>query len=336
MGALLAVPAVLAGAAAAPPVAGAASAEYTGGRVIYNAGAGERNDLSVDGGVGSVTLLDAGATVRPGRGCAAVPGGVTCGGAGELRGLVIYVRDEDDRVFADTYAVTRTEIHGGDGRDDLHSGSGNGNAHVLVGGTGADRLSTATNQSGDSTLEGGPGDDVLLNGEGGFARLTGGTGDDDLSVGYSALRGDRMDGGPGEDVYAYPAADADSAPPDALRALVAPSAGVDRMRLQAAGTFDLAALDCGGCVEGVIGSDGPDVLLGDARPNPISGEGGDDVIDPRGGADRVWAGDGADVVLARDGARDALTCGDGFDRLVADAADAFGDGSCEAVDLPAG
>ena len=67
---------------------------------------------------------------------------------------------------------------------------------------------------------------------------------------------------------------------------------------------------------------GDDVLVGSQGP---------DVLDPGPGRDVVRGGDGDDVVTAVDGEVDVIVCGEGNDRVQADAVDRV-DASCEEVE----
>lgn len=79
----------------------------------------------------------------------------------------------------------------------------------------------------------------------------------------------------------------------------------------------------------LFGRAGNDTLVGGFGDDVISGGAGNDVITPGSGADRVTAGDGSDTVLAGDGERDAIDCGAGNDRVVADRFDRLK--GCESV-----
>jgi hypothetical protein len=69
------------------------------------------------------------------------------------------------------------------------------------------------------------------------------------------------------------------------------------------------------------GSRGADVLRGGAGADVLAGGRGHDRIRGGGGNDRLAGGRGADLLLARDGAWDAIDCGRGADRGVADRGD---------------
>lgn len=73
-----------------------------------------------------------------------------------------------------------------------------------------------------------------------------------------------------------------------------------------------------GCT--IVGTPGPDRLVGTKRADVICGLGGDDTIFGRGGADRILGGTGNDVIRGG-GGRDAVDGGEGADRLVGSAGD---------------
>jgi len=318
--AVLALAFALLAAPAAP--ATAATVAYTQGVVKYWAAPSEVNDLSVAGAGGYVVLTERSATLTAGRGCAATgDGSVACGSPESdlsVR-LEIYLRAGDDRVDAETLLDDVT-VYSGKGADVVHSGSGAGGRHTLDGGSGADMLSTATNVGGLSVMTGGPDDDVLDVQEGGEMRLSGGGGNDELRA--SGDVGGPLDGGSGNDTYVLGDAVALS--------LVLAGPGVDTLSLEAVPAL-VDLLSCASCVERIVGSPGDDALFGDGAANTILAGEGADVVDPRGGADSVDAAAGDDVVLTRDGVRDAVTCGEGADRVVADGIDDVDFGSCETI-----
>ena len=189
----------------------------------------------------------------------------------------------------------------GDG-DDSATG-----AASIYGGNGADEL---TGGVGDDYLSGGPGEDIL-NGEAGNDRLVDHERDDDAS---SLPASDRFDGGDGVDSVSYGARDS--------------GVVVDLARQSENGTHGEQDALVG--IEDMIGTNGPDLLIGDKRANaltagPIGSRAGDrlrgaagndrlagsigvDVID--GGAGDDWLDPGSQ---ARRG--DVLSGGPGDDRL---------------------
>jgi len=285
--------------------AGSASAStvaVTGAAVVYQAGSGDANALSVSDGLEGTTFSDAGASIQPGAGCATQPSGaVTCAPGPTL--LAISVGDRDDTVNAETNLLDEVRIDGGSGGSD------------------DDTLSTSVNLLGTQVLTGGPGDDSAWAQAGGFGELSGGSGDDSLRYTERApgQAPSRMDGGGGNDLYRWEGPDAFD--PGFPASAIVPGTGFDTLQADLGPfgpgiTVDLVA--CHGCVDRVIGSDLDDVLLGDGRPNVLVGRGGNDVIDPRGGPDLVSAGAGDDTITTRDRMPDLVTCGDGADSVVAD------------------
>lgn len=80
--------------------------------------------------------------------------------------------------------------------------------------------------------------------------------------------------------------------------------------------------DVFGDVEGVIGGQAGDVLIGDGFSNRLIGGRGNDRIAGGKGADVIDGGDGNDSIDAFDKARDQVACGSGRDGLLADSRDA--------------
>jgi Ca2+-binding RTX toxin-like protein len=74
-----------------------------------------------------------------------------------------------------------------------------------------------------------------------------------------------------------------------------------------------------------------DILRGGRGPDTLYGQHGPDLLIGGGGEDELHGGRGDDVFRARDGRVDAIHCGDGHDRVTADAGDRVGS-SCESVD----
>lgn len=79
----------------------------------------------------------------------------------------------------------------------------------------------------------------------------------------------------------------------------------------------------------IIGSPGPDHLVGTACADVIYGRGGNDVLIGRGGKDRLNGGDGRDRLRAADGYADVVNGGPGFDHCRGDQLDVFR--RCEVV-----
>ncbi|QIN81393.1 hypothetical protein GBA63_01195 [Rubrobacter tropicus] len=69
----------------------------------------------------------------------------------------------------------------------------------------------------------------------------------------------------------------------------------------------------------LIGTGGPDRIVGSVRADWIDGRAGDDRISGGGGEDRIQGGPGNDLVRANDDwSRDYVDCGPGFDTVSAD------------------
>jgi Ca2+-binding RTX toxin-like protein len=159
-------------------------------------------------------------------------------------------------------------VRGGGGDDAIDGAGGSDTAH---GGPGADRIVLGVGEV--EGLFGGPGDDRLFGGSGSFDGLIGGAGDDLLH------------GGRGQDLAEF--FGAPSGVRADLEAGTATGQGADRLI----------------AIEGLVGSNFDDVLLGDAISNLIVAQQGDDVVDARGsgtleglGADLIDGGGGDDVL----------------------------------------
>ena len=68
----------------------------------------------------------------------------------------------------------------------------------------------------------------------------------------------------------------------------------------------------------IVGTDGPNTLIGTRQDDVIRGLGGADTIVGRGDKDALFGGAGRDVIKARDGERDRIDCGPGHDTVFAD------------------
>ena len=79
--------------------------------------------------------------------------------------------------------------------------------------------------------------------------------------------------------------------------------------------------DVDATTENATGGGAADTLGGGAEPNTIAGEAGEDVLSGGGGADVLSGGARSDAILARDGVADRVTCGSGYDYVIADARD---------------
>jgi hypothetical protein len=85
-------------------------------------------------------------------------------------------------------------------------------------------------------------------------------------------------------------------------------------------------------VEGVLGGDLADTVIGSPVSNSFDGRQGEDYLDGAGGRDRLVGGSAVDVARSRDGGTpDAVSCGRGPDFAIVDPADEVGE-DCEAFD----
>lgn len=280
---------------------------------------GEANDVRVSSttgrdGLRTFTVVDRGARLEVRGNCVAVDRhAATCSEPSppEFLFVGIGLGDGDDR--ADLSGVTSprpldvASLDGDEGADDIVGGP---LKEVLRGASGADRLSGG---DGDDDLAGDAGDDVLsgdvgadrLNGNTGRDTLLGGPGDDDLSQDDGSfmvpIDDDVLDGGSGRDTIGY------IGRAQSVRVDLG-NPGPDG----SAGEADRVA-----AVEGVVGTPGRDVLIGNAEANVLDGAGGLDRIDGRGGADVLFADDvasGGDEERPR---RDVVRCGAGPDLVFA-------------------
>jgi Ca2+-binding RTX toxin-like protein len=196
--------------------------------------------------------------------------------------------------FADTLTgYDGSNIFYGQNGDDVLRGDWG--ADLLDGGAGNDLLDGGGD---DDTLDGGAGDDAL-DGGAGADLLTGGAGNDHLYGGEGA---DVLVGGDGYDLARY----------DVYGGYGNLSGAVYVDLTLGRGLVGSAAGDTLTSIEGLVGPDGNDVLIGDAQGNTIYGQGGDDVVKGEAGDDALFGGDGADHLYGGAGA-DLIDGGAGFD-----------------------
>jgi hypothetical protein len=195
----------------------------------------------------------------------------------------------------DDVGPTFASITGGRGDDQLHAVAGPGSGARLDGRAGNDRLFGGP---GNDVLFGADGDDSLLGGDGGD-ELWGGSGADLLRGGDGTDRADYY-GLEGVDVTL------DDRPGDG-----APGENDD------AGS-DLEAIRGTLGNDRIVGSDGPNWLLGGGGTDLIDGAGGSDSLAGYGTGSRIIGGAGSDrfdaggkngLIEARDGERDEIFCG---------------------------
>ena len=147
---------------------------------------------------------------------------------------------------------------------------------------------TLTGTSGDDTLRGFGGDDTLSGGAGND-NLFGGDDNDILNGGAGA---DRLDGGAGTDTASYATSN------NAVRVSLA----LADQTVKRQDRTDDAAGDTLISIENLIGSDGADVLTGDAEPNTLSGGANSDELYGGGGADTLTGGEDPDELYGGAGA----------------------------------
>jgi Ca2+-binding RTX toxin-like protein len=148
--------------------------------------------------------------------------------------------------------------------------------------------------TGDDTLEGGDGNDTIR-GQGGSDTLVDGSG------------GDVLDGGGQSDSIRY-----------------ASSTDVTVTLDGAANDGRSGEGDNVTDVETLITGSGNDRLTGSSDDETFDGGSGNDVLNPGAGTDTVRGAAGADLIDVREnneGIRDVVTCGSGFDEVIADLSD---------------
>jgi Ca2+-binding RTX toxin-like protein len=164
-------------------------------------------------------------------------------------------------------------------------------------------------ETGNDTLTGGPSSDWLRGGSGDDV-LNGNDGNDNLSPEGG---NDKLVGGPGPD-YAW------------FDDYYQPVTVTLNGQADDGATGEHADVQ----TENVIAGPEADTLTGNAGANTLHGMNGDDVIEGRGGADYLIGHFGDDTIWALDRARDYITCGDGYDQVLADSRDDVSD-DCESV-----
>lgn len=191
----------------------------------------------------------------------------------------------NDKIYASTGANT---VSGGDGDDYI---SGGADTDTFGGDAGDDRIHGG---GGADWLEAGEGSDRVRGGRQGD-NVLGGAGQDAL---FGSVGGDTLLGGDDDDeLYGGRGTDR-----------VFGEEGSDRIR-------------GGNRADRLIGGEGDDKLSGGRGKDRVFGSGGDDKLFGNSSRDRLSGGHGDDVLKAVDGRRDAVICGPGIDRVVAEAID---------------
>ncbi|MFQ5426054.1 MAG: calcium-binding protein, partial [Gaiellales bacterium] len=233
------------------------------------------------------------------------------------------------------------QINGAEGDDLLTAGagddaiSGEDGDDVLIGGAGADQLNggNGTDWVDYSARAGAVVVDLLDNGSDGDVGGLDGTGDDIIDIenvrggqAGDTLKGDNLDntidGGPGADSI-----DGDGGTDTADYSGRSTPVSVDLADGLPDGGVEDGAGDTLSSIEGAIGGDADDTLLGSSAPNTLSGGPGNDLLNGRLGADYLVGGTGLDtadysdrsapVTADLDGAADDGESGEG-DRIETD------------------
>jgi Ca2+-binding RTX toxin-like protein len=299
------------------------------GTLVYEAGAGEANNVTVEmtSDLSTWLVTDTGAPLTVGEGCTAVdaqhascpaPTGVSAYGAAHL--VDISLGDMDDWASGASACFPREDdslfecsvtIDGGDGDDTLiGNDSETPVGHDYSGPT--------------SRLAGGAGDDILR--AAGSVAMAGGPGADFLEAGVAGSPpvdwSNSLDGGLGADEIVGRGPHDHVTYADRVNRVFVSLDG--RRNDGEAGEGDLVT-----GVEGIRTGSGADVIVGDERANGISAGAGNDLVYARGGNDGVGGGDGADRLYGGTGSdslsgwngNDVLAGLDGSDRLEGEAGD---------------
>jgi hypothetical protein len=300
---VLAVGALLAGGAAS---ASAATVGGTDSAPIFNAVAGETNNVTVtqDVNTGQVTFHDAGQAITSAGGCtldAPNAGDVTCAPAGAVTSITLNLDDNNDTTSFT--AVTAAIVQNGGLGDDTLAASDDSASSTINGDDGIDAINGG---AGIDTINGGAGNDVIAGG-GGNDVINGGADDDTI---VNDAGSDDIHGGAGADTMIY----------------TGPGPGPADVNV----TLDDIANDGIAGENDNVHSD-VDAVLSD---NAV---GGSDTMHGGAGADFFESFLGDDSIDLIDGAADfGAVCDEGNDIVYADAADLTAMGfdpghTCEAV-----
>lgn len=293
------------------PAAASAQVSVVNGRVVFAAGPGASNNVSVSGSSGAITVSDSGTTLLAGAGCTSDnPNQATCSAA--ATSIRVDLGDMNDTFTSST--ALASEATGGAGDDTFSGGSGD---DVVDGGAGADTINGGDGSDtanyddrtaavsltldsnandgemgeGDSiggtveNLVGGGGSDTLT-GNGADNALTGGAGVDQLSGlgGADNFRGgsasDTIDGGDGVDAVTYS---------ERFNSVFVSLDGVANDGEN--DEFDNVLSN----VENITGGRASDELIGDADANSLSGGRGNDSLMGNAGSDVLGGGLGTDT-----------------------------------------
>jgi Ca2+-binding RTX toxin-like protein len=223
-------------------------------------------------------------------GCTVLPTVARCPLGAPLDAIVLAGMGGDDRIAAPGFpGPSAVVIAGGAGGDQISGGEES--EDVLVDGPG----------SGGDLLSALGGDDALLH-NGGGDELHGGDGND-LFLSVSICDGELIDGGAGRDNASW--ARLEGAVAAHLESGVVGAPGAGEAAECSNGSHDTMAW-----IEDLEGSNGADVLYGDAGPNQLLGH---------FGADTYRAGPGEDSILANSADSDAaIDCGADADTALLD------------------
>lgn len=281
--------------------ADASSVMKSAGVIVYLAGDGEANSLTISLQGTNYVFVESSGVDIDGR-CETITSSpnAVCGASG-VSEIDIFLQDVNDSLtINDSVAVPgqpRIVAEGGTGNDMLTGGAG---PESLCGGPGND------------TLNGGGGNDRLdfpcvdpqVDQTLGADELHGGPGDDQLNGGPAGapLESDKLSGGDGTDTADY-----------SQRAAALTITLDDVQNDGEVGESDNVASD----VENVIGGSAGDTLIGSGAPNALDGRDGNDVVSGGGANDTLAGGVGNDTISGGDGG-DTLTGADGDDALAGD------------------
>jgi Ca2+-binding RTX toxin-like protein len=290
--------------------------------VVYQAGPGERNRVSLTGGREEVRISDPAAVISTGAGCSPIDRhSVRCSAA--QFGIV--------RLFVATGAGADTVRSGLPARDAEFTNalivSGGRGDDVLVGGPSGERLYAG---SGADVLRGRGGEDLLSDASAPDSLRSGDpspflSDEGSIAVADPGRGRDSFDGGNGRrDIISY------EARRTGVRVDLANTAAIGG----APGEHDSVE-----AVESAVGTAANDRLAGNRRSNWLIGGDGDDRIAGRGRNDSLEGGNGRDVMLGGPGdeqlsfggdeAPDRAFCGAGTDSLFGMAPGDFLNDDCE-------
>jgi RTX calcium-binding nonapeptide repeat (4 copies) len=254
--------------------------------LVYRAGAGEANRVSLTGTREELRIGDPAAVIEPGPGCSRIDHHSVRCSAPEIGIDRVYIATASG---ADTVRSKLDTIGAGYYGEVLVDG-GHGNDR-LVGGAGRDRLYGG---KGDDVLRGRGGDDQLFDASPQRTLRSGDPSPFEIDEGVHSHA--LVDPGPGRDSF-----DGGDGGGDRV-SYAARSAGV---RVDLANTAAIGGArgerDSVRGVEGTVGGAGNDRLAGNRRNNELDGGAGDDRIVGRHGADFIEAGSGRNVVVAGPG-----------------------------------